>query len=80
MASIVAGLNSPPIHRLRRSWAELGTKATALFNNLEHLVQTGKNIVEYRNMLAKVALPCLPFIGESLMVCFHDHGCLIPSS
>jgi son of sevenless len=66
MTAIVAGLNSTPIHRLKRSWNEIKPKAMTIFQQLEALVQSWKNLAEFRRTMAEVTGPCVPFLGMRL--------------
>ncbi|KAF8319038.1 ras GEF [Clavulina sp. PMI_390] len=66
MAALVAALNSPPIRRLKRSWDSVNNRYIALLDDIEALMQAGKSLPEYRQMLSRVTLPCIPFIGVYL--------------
>ncbi|KAF8333499.1 ras guanine nucleotide exchange factor domain-containing protein [Cantharellus anzutake] len=66
MAALVAALNSPPIRRLKRTWDVVSRRNIAVLDDIEKTMQHGKNLAEYRNMLSKVSLPCVPFIGVYL--------------
>ncbi|KAI6005367.1 ras guanine nucleotide exchange factor domain-containing protein [Pisolithus marmoratus] len=66
MVAIVSGLNSPPIRRLKRSWEQVNSRHMTQLNNCEMTIDSGKNFNNYRSTLAKVAPPCVPFIGVFL--------------
>ncbi|KIJ17931.1 hypothetical protein PAXINDRAFT_175648 [Paxillus involutus ATCC 200175] len=66
MVAIVSGLNSPPIRRLKRSWEQVHSRQMAQLNACELTIDSGKNFNNYRSTLAKVAPPCVPFIGVFL--------------
>lgn len=66
MVAIVSGLNSPPIRRLKRSWEQVNSRHLSQLNNCEMTIDSGKNFNNYRSTLAKVAPPCVPFIGVFL--------------
>lgn len=66
MVAIVSGLNSPPIRRLKRSWEQVNSRHLTQLNNCEMTIDSGKNFNNYRSTLAKVAPPCVPFIGVFL--------------
>ncbi|KAF9511651.1 hypothetical protein BS47DRAFT_1468293, partial [Hydnum rufescens UP504] len=66
MTAIVAGLNSTPIHRLKRSWSEVKPKAMALFQEVEAMVRSWKNLTEFRKAMTDVTGPCVPFLGVYL--------------
>jgi len=66
MVAIVSGLNSPPIRRLKRSWEQVSSRHMSWLNVCEMTIDSGKNFTNYRSTLAKVAPPCVPFIGVFL--------------
>ncbi|KAH0832197.1 hypothetical protein J3R83DRAFT_13116 [Lanmaoa asiatica] len=66
MVAIVSGLNSPPIRRLKRSWEQVNSRHMTQLNTCEMTIDSGKNFTNYRSTLAKVAPPCVPFIGVLL--------------
>ena len=61
---IIAGLNSTPIHRLRRTWETLSQKSMISLEMLNKIMRPDKNYKEYREALRGVAPPCVPFLGE----------------
>lgn len=64
MAALIAALNTPPIRRLKRTWEQVNPRLISLLDDLEKTLDSGKNFTGYRNLLAQVSLPCVPFIGE----------------
>lgn len=62
---IIAGLNSTPIHRLRRTWETVSQKSMISLGMLNNIMRPDKNYKEYRDQLRKVAPPCVPFLGRS---------------
>ncbi len=64
MAAIMAGLNSTPIRRLKRTREQLGTKTLNLIDELDKTLDSGKNFAAYRAALKMVDPPCIPFLGE----------------
>jgi len=64
--SILAGFNSSPIHRLKRTWEQLSKKMTEMFDNLERVMNPQKNYAQYRENLHSVNPPCVPFLGVYL--------------
>jgi son of sevenless-like protein len=64
MVAIISGLNNPPIRRLKRTWEQVNAKFMTLLGACEMTIDTGKNFANYRTTLAKVAPPCVPFIGN----------------
>jgi len=63
---IIAGLNSTPIHRLRRTWESVSQKAMVSLGVLNNIMRPDKNYKEYRDVLRKAAPPCVPFLGKHL--------------
>ncbi|KAG9035607.1 hypothetical protein FRB95_011013 [Tulasnella sp. JGI-2019a] len=68
MAALIAGLNSPPIRRLKRSWEPLTARTHAQLDDVENTLDSGKNFTGYRQILASVNPPCIPFLGVYLTV------------
>lgn len=64
MAALIAALNTPPIRRLRRTWEQVNPRLINVLDDLEKTLDSGKNFTGYRNLLASVSLPCVPFIGS----------------
>lgn len=60
---ILAGLNSTPIHRLRRTWEVVSHKTMLSLAMLNRVMTPDKNYKEYRDVLRKSAPPCVPFLG-----------------
>ncbi|KAM0789291.1 hypothetical protein ACM66B_000131 [Microbotryomycetes sp. NB124-2] len=63
---IIAGLNSTPIHRLRRTWEAVSQKSMVSLGILNNLMRPDKNYKEYREHLRRVTPPCVPFMGVYL--------------
>ncbi|GAA6060607.1 hypothetical protein JCM10212_004586 [Sporobolomyces blumeae] len=63
---IIAGLNSTPIHRLRRTWEAVSQKSMVSLGVLNNIMRPDKNYKEYRDVLRKAAPPCVPFLGVYL--------------
>ncbi|KAG8908432.1 hypothetical protein FRB99_006637 [Tulasnella sp. 403] len=68
MAALIAGLNSPPIRRLKRTWETVNARFTAQLDDVEKTLDSGKNFTGYRQLLATVEPPCIPFLGVYLTV------------
>ncbi|KAJ7855909.1 ras guanine nucleotide exchange factor domain-containing protein [Mycena olivaceomarginata] len=66
MAAITAGLNTPPIRRLKRTWEQVNQRYMALFSACEMTIDSNKNFTKYRSMMTSVIPPCVPFIGVFL--------------
>lgn len=63
MAALVAGLNSPPIRRLKRTWEQVNARSKAQLQEAERTMDTNKNFTNYRAILKGAQLPCVPFFG-----------------
>jgi son of sevenless-like protein len=61
--ALVAGLNSAPVHRLQKTWAQLSDRERAAFAALGELVSSAKSFKQYRDTLHTVNPPCVPYIG-----------------
>ena len=63
MAGVVAGLNSAPIARLKRTQELLSQKTQALKSDLETTLDSTRNFQNYKDMLKRINPPCVPFFG-----------------
>lgn len=66
LMSILAGLNSAPIHRLSRTWELLNSKHLTIVDQLKRTMDRSKNFSVYREELHSVNPPCVPFLGVYL--------------
>lgn len=66
MAAIMAGLNSTPIIRLKRTRDSLSSKTIALMDDLDSTLDSGRNFTAYRELLKRVVPPAIPFLGVYL--------------
>ena len=85
MAGVVAGLNSAPITRLKRTKELLSAKTVSLKANLDATLDSTKNFANYKEMLKTINPPCVPFFGASVhsftTCCPHFHPpCLLSGS
>ncbi|KAG6845125.1 hypothetical protein H0H87_000552 [Tephrocybe sp. NHM501043] len=64
MIAITSGLNTPPIRRLKRTWEQVNQRSMAQFGACEMTIDSNKNFTKYRQLMASVTPPCVPFIGE----------------
>ncbi|KAF8552770.1 ras GEF [Imleria badia] len=71
MMAIVTGLNSSPIHRLKRSWEQVSSRHMSQLESCEALINSYKHYNNYRSSLATVAPPCVPFVGVFLTALTH---------
>jgi len=63
MAAITAGLNTPPIRRLKRTWEQVNQRYIAQFGACEMTIDSDRNFNKYRSLMATINPPCVPFIG-----------------
>ncbi|EUC63459.1 cell division control protein, partial [Rhizoctonia solani AG-3 Rhs1AP] len=68
MAALIAGLNSPPIRRLKRTWDSVPAKFTTILDDVEATLDSGRNFTAYKQRLKTVDAPCVPFLGVYLTV------------
>jgi son of sevenless-like protein len=66
LTAILAGLNSAPIHRLKRTLESLSHKSIETMSRLKRVMESGKNFSLYREHLHKANPPCVPFLGMYL--------------
>ncbi|KAL1748359.1 hypothetical protein HDZ31DRAFT_29833 [Schizophyllum fasciatum] len=66
MIAIVSGLNTPPIRRLKRTWEQVNQRFMQQFAACEMTIHADKNFTKYRQIMASVNPPCVPFIGVFL--------------
>ncbi|KAH9814855.1 ras guanine nucleotide exchange factor domain-containing protein [Melampsora americana] len=66
LMQIIAGLNSTPIYRLRRTWETIPHKILTLFGQLGAVMSPTKNYATYRDTIRNMAPPCVPFVGVYL--------------
>lgn len=65
MIAITSGLNTPPIRRLKRTWEQVNQRSMVQFTACEMTIDSNKNFTKYRQLMASVTPPCVPFIGET---------------
>lgn len=74
MAGVVAGLNSAPITRLKRTKELLSAKTASLKANLDATLDSSKNFANYKDMLKTINPPCVPFFGtHHVHIQIHFH-------
>jgi len=66
LMSILAGFNSAPIHRLRRTWDAINSKVITTLDNLKKIMDGNRNFSSYREQLHSINPPCVPFLGVYL--------------
>jgi len=68
----MAGVDSTPIIRLKRTKEHLSAKSQALWESLDKTLDIGRKYAAYRELLKRINPPCIPFLGES---CFLYEAC-----
>ncbi|CAI2180023.1 2452_t:CDS:2, partial [Funneliformis geosporum] len=66
LTAIISGLNSAPIHRLKRTWELVNSKTIQTLESLNKIMNSTKNFAEYRELIHSVNPPCVPFLGVYL--------------
>ena len=66
MKSILTGLSSTAVYRLKKSWGLLEEKQLAVYNDLQELVSNDKNFAKFRAEMKLANSPSIPFLGCSL--------------
>ncbi|CAG8458526.1 111_t:CDS:2 [Ambispora gerdemannii] len=66
LTAIISGLNSAPIHRLKRTWEMVNQRTMQTLEVLNRIMNSTKNFSDYREMLHSVNPPCVPFLGVYL--------------
>ena len=61
--SILAGLNSSPVHRLSRTWELVSPRTKASLDMLRTTMASTRNFAHYRDLLRTLQPPCIPFLG-----------------
>lgn len=68
MAALLAGLNCPPIRRLKRTWEQVNVRVTGVLDDLEATLDTAHNFQGYKAIISRRQPPCVPFLGVYLTV------------
>ncbi|KAJ3296472.1 RasGEF [Borealophlyctis nickersoniae] len=63
LRSIIAAMQSTPVHRLERTWAMVGRREKAVFDNLVTLMSPQNNSEIYRRKLTSIKPPAVPYLG-----------------
>lgn len=64
--AILAGLNSSPVHRLKRTKDLLSARVQLILDKLKKLMSPLHNFAVYRRQLRSIHGPCVPFLGMYL--------------
>ncbi|KAI8592856.1 ras guanine nucleotide exchange factor domain-containing protein [Geranomyces variabilis] len=62
MYALIAGLNMPPVQRLKKSWEALPDKTKKTYAELEKIQDPSRNMKNYRDLLAVASPPIVPFL------------------
>nr|KAJ3421634.1 RasGEF [Polyrhizophydium stewartii] len=73
--SVVAGLQSTPVHRLERTQM-VGRRERAVFEKIAELASLDNNNDAYRRRLAHAKPPCVPYLGTHLGDLTFVYECL----
>lgn len=68
LKAVVTALRTPPIARLKRSWAQVPRKYQVALDELRTLVSEDENYARYRSAIGNAVRPAVPFLG----VILHD--------
>lgn len=64
MTAIVSALYSSPVYRLKKTWRQVIMESTHKLNELNNLMDSKKNFLNYRNQLRLLKdVSCVPFFG-----------------
>jgi son of sevenless-like protein len=75
LMAILAGLNSAPIHRLKRTWELVPARTNSALDSLKQHMNPTRNFATYRESLHSIDPPCVPFLGVYLTdLTFIDDG------
>ena len=66
LTSIMSGLNSAPVYRLKRTWDSVNDRLKSVSKELNRIMSSSKNFTEYRVLLSGTNPPCIPFLGVFL--------------
>ncbi|TFK21224.1 ras GEF [Coprinopsis marcescibilis] len=66
MFAIVSGLTGPPIRRLQETWGHVSKRSMDQLATCETILDSKKSFSNYRQLMASVVPPCLPFVGVFL--------------
>ncbi|VDB85236.1 unnamed protein product [Peniophora sp. CBMAI 1063] len=67
MVALVSGLNSPPVDRLKKTWALVGQESKDALGRCRTMIDP-LTFGKYQEVLRGVEPPCVPFIGAYLML------------
>ncbi|KAJ3450892.1 ras guanine nucleotide exchange factor i-related [Anaeramoeba flamelloides] len=75
LISIMSGINSSAVHRLKFTFEELAPKNTEIINNFKQLLSGEGSYKKYRKHLHQIEPPCVPYLGVYLTdITFIEDG------
>ncbi|KAI9314618.1 ras guanine nucleotide exchange factor domain-containing protein [Dichotomocladium elegans] len=77
LKAIVSALGTPPVQRLKRSWAFVPKKAIGRLEGLQEIMSEANNYGHYRERIAQQPLdePAVPFLGVFMHDLTYLHAC-----
>eukprot|EP00127_Corallochytrium_limacisporum_P000461 Clim_evm17s13 gene=Clim_evmTU17s13 len=66
MKAIVAGLQSSPVHRLKKTWPLVSAKAKANLDRIAEQLSEDQNSAKLRELVSEAKPPIIPFLGMFL--------------
>lgn len=66
LSTTTAAMALSPVHRLKRTWELIPSKAMTSLANLQAVTSSKKNWGDYRSELHSANPPCVPFVGVYL--------------
>ncbi|PYH92393.1 ras GEF [Aspergillus ellipticus CBS 707.79] len=66
MMSLISGLGTTPIYRLRRTWSQVSPRIRSTLETMRSVMSSERNFTHYRETLRGTSPPCVPFLGIHL--------------
>eukprot|EP01103_Thecamoeba_quadrilineata_P003225 TRINITY_DN13025_c0_g1_i1.p1 TRINITY_DN13025_c0_g1~~TRINITY_DN13025_c0_g1_i1.p1 ORF type:complete len:285 (-),score=35.04 TRINITY_DN13025_c0_g1_i1:197-1051(-) len=63
LMSILAGLNSTSVHRLKKTWEGIEDKSRTMYSEVSTIMASDRNFTTYREYLHTTNPPCVPYLG-----------------
>ncbi|KAK7690449.1 hypothetical protein QCA50_005547 [Cerrena zonata] len=64
--AIISALNNPAVRRLKRTWEQVGSRASSQFSSCETIMDPDRNYHCYWSALKDATPPAIPFFGRYL--------------